>query len=70
MPRLRTHAHTEDDVELKWFRFVWKDGTSNGGRGYDAADAFRRLGFGAGALAALDYYECTPMAADDSSEGG
>lgn len=26
-------------------------------KGYDIADAFRRAGYGGGALAALDYYE-------------
>ena len=45
------------------FRFHWlskkADGTPhiNEGYGRDVADAFSRLGFGGGAIRALDYYE-------------
>jgi hypothetical protein len=39
------------------YRFHWRDGTTNDGIGRDAADALNRLGFGRGAVAALDYYE-------------
>lgn len=41
----------------KLFRFHWRDGSVNEGPGVDEGDAARRLGFGAGALAALDYWE-------------
>lgn len=41
----------------KLFRFVWRDGVIHEARGRDAADAINRLGFGLGALAALDYWE-------------
>lgn len=42
---------------MKRFRFHWRDGSTNEGPGTDAADALNRLGFGAGALPALDYWE-------------
>lgn len=42
----------------KLYRFHWRsDSKPSEGRGHDAADAFTRLGYGAGAVAALDYYE-------------
>jgi len=43
-----------DDV---LFRFHWRDGKKHEGYGRDVADAFSRLGFGGGAIRALDYYE-------------
>jgi hypothetical protein len=39
------------------YRFFWLSGMVSEGEGYDVADAFRRLGYGGGALRALDYYE-------------
>lgn len=39
------------------YRFHWRDGKTNEGLGSSPEDAFSRLGFGAGAVAALDYYE-------------
>lgn len=39
------------------FRFHWLDGSKNEGRGRNAADALRKLGFGHGATRALDYWE-------------
>jgi hypothetical protein len=39
------------------WRFHWLDGTKDEGPGGSMSDAFTRLGFGAGALPALDYYE-------------
>ena len=42
---------------MKKFKFYWRDGVVHEGEGYDVADAFRRLGFGGGALAALDWWE-------------
>ena len=39
------------------FRFHWLCGQVDEGRGRDAADALTRLGYGNGALKALDYWE-------------
>lgn len=39
------------------YRFHWRDGTANEGAGLDASDALNKLGFGIGALAALDWWE-------------
>jgi hypothetical protein len=39
------------------YRFHWLDGSVDEGYGRNVADAFTRLGYGAGALAALDYHE-------------
>ena len=46
-------------VEVKGhkYRFYWLDGTTNEGEGRDVADAFTRLGYGAGAIRALDYHK-------------
>ena len=41
----------------KKYRFHWLDGSTNDGEGCTPADALTRLGFGAGAIRALDYYE-------------
>lgn len=42
---------------MKTFKFIWKDGKEETAQGINAADAFRRLGYGGGALAALDYWK-------------
>ena len=42
---------------MKTFKFYWLDGSVNEGEGLDEADALRRLGYGAGAIRALDYYK-------------
>ena len=42
---------------LNKYRFHWLSGDPSEGCGKDAADALTHLGFGAGAIAALDYYE-------------
>jgi hypothetical protein len=39
------------------FRFHWQDGKVEEREGADVKDAFTRLGYGAGALPALDHYE-------------
>ena len=39
------------------YRFHWLDGSADEAEGYDVRDAFRHLGFGAGAIPALDYFE-------------
>lgn len=39
------------------FRFHWLGGKYEDGKGIDVADAFRRLGYGGSAIAALDWYE-------------
>lgn len=38
------------------FTFHWLDGKVTRGRGRDAADAMNRLGYGNGAVRALDYW--------------
>ena len=42
---------------MKTFRIYWKDGLTQDIEGIDIADAFTRAGYGAGALAAVDWYE-------------
>lgn len=42
---------------MKRFKFYWLSGRIEEGEGTDVADAFTRLGYGAGAAAVLDYYE-------------
>lgn len=42
---------------LKSFILHWYDGKTEMVKGYDIADAFRRAGYGSGAVTALDYYE-------------
>lgn len=44
-------------AKMKKFRFHWLDGKVDEGNGFDVADAFNRLGYGAGDVAALDWYE-------------
>ena len=41
---------------MKTFTFYWLDGQKDVGKGHSVADAFSRLGYGGGALAALDFY--------------
>lgn len=42
---------------MKRFKFHWFDGRVEEGEGTGVADAFTRLGYGAGAVSVLDYYE-------------
>ena len=44
-------------LPMKKFRFHWLDGKSDDGFGMTMTDAFTRLGFGAGTMEALDYFE-------------
>ena len=44
-------------MKLKKFRFHWLDGKVDEGEGYTVSDAFTKLGYGGGAINALDYYE-------------
>lgn len=39
------------------YSFHWRDGKVSTGEGATPEDAFSALGYGAGAVAALDYYE-------------
>jgi hypothetical protein len=39
------------------YRFHWLDGKVQDGKGKSASDALTRLGYGNGALKALDYWE-------------
>jgi len=45
------------------FTFYWLDGTKEEMEGRDEADAFAKLGYGAGAIGAVDYVEgeCEPL---------
>lgn len=45
-----------DIVELQ-FKFYWLDGSTNEGPGDSPVDALNKLGFGSGALKALDYWK-------------
>ena len=42
---------------MKKYKLYWLDGTTEIVEGYDIADAFRRAGYGEGAIVILDYYE-------------
>jgi hypothetical protein len=42
---------------MKRFRLFWLDKTMEDVEGNDIADAFRRAGYGGGAIRALDYYK-------------
>ena len=41
---------------MKKFILHWLDGTQEEVKGNDIADAFRRAGYGSGAIHALDWY--------------
>lgn len=43
------------------YAFHWLDGKVDIGEGVNVSDAFTRLGYGAGAVRALDYYEVVPQ---------
>lgn len=43
---------------MNTYKLYWRDGTTNTAKGHTIAEAFTAAGFGAGALRALDYYEC------------
>lgn len=45
---------------MKRFRFIWRDGKTQEADGDDVAGAFSSLGYGAGAVRALDYYRTVP----------
>jgi hypothetical protein len=58
--RLKTLEHQREIIEkVKTFRFRfhWKDGRAEIGLGKTVPEAFKSLGYGGGALAALDHYE-------------
>ena len=42
------------------YRFYWKDGKMDFFHGDTVKEALTNAGYGAGALAALDFYESTP----------
>jgi len=42
---------------VKKFRFHWLDGKVEEGEGFSVSDAFMRLGYGSGAMRALDWWE-------------
>lgn len=47
----------EGDYNMKKFIFYWLDGTVNVVEGTNVSDAFMRLGYGLGAINALNYYK-------------
>ena len=42
---------------MKTYIFYWRDGKISIGKGNTTEDAFTRLGYGAGAIRALDFHE-------------
>ena len=46
----------ENAVELKEFTLYWRDGKREVLRGDSPADAMNRVGYGGGAVRALDFY--------------
>ena len=42
---------------MNWYVFHWRDGERSEGEGETPEDAFTKLGYGAGAVKALDYWE-------------
>jgi len=42
---------------MRTFKFYWLIGNIEIGTGADVSDAFRKLGYGGGAITALDWYE-------------
>lgn len=50
--------------QVSRFRFHWRDGTTEVGAGRDVAEAFAALGYGSGALGALDRFEGVSSDAD------
>jgi hypothetical protein len=55
---LKTLEAQQEIIEgVKKFRFHWKDGTTETGLGKTIPEAFKGLGYGGGAIAALDHYE-------------
>lgn len=42
---------------MKRFKFFWIGGKTETSKGDDMVDAFRRLGYGMGAVKALDYWK-------------
>ena len=49
--------HVVDKFRLKTFRFHWLGGKVETAKGFDVADAFRKAGYGGGAIRALDWVE-------------
>ena len=50
----------KETIMLKKFKFHWLDGTVQVGKGVNVADAFTHMGYSAGAIRALDWYEILP----------
>lgn len=49
---------------MNLYRFHWSSGKTTENRGNDPADALTKLGYGAGAVGALDYWELVPEPSD------
>lgn len=55
--RSESSRFAEDESGLKKFKLHWLDNKVDAIEGTDITDAFRRSGYGQGALRALDYWE-------------
>lgn len=55
---------------MRRFRFHWRDDKMEEGDGHTVSDAFTRLGYGGGALRALDYWEDVQRRAFTEAELG
>lgn len=55
--QLGTFYLRDKEPGMRKFLFHWLDGSVEEGEGESVTDAFRRLGYGGGAHAALDYYK-------------
>lgn len=53
----RTREFKSQIQPMKKFKFYWLGGEIEEGEGISVSDAFTRLGYGHGAMKALDYYE-------------
>jgi hypothetical protein len=58
---------TTETRTRRLFRFHWKSGPPNEAWAYTAEEAANRIGIGAGALAALDYWEVVEAAQPEVS---
>ncbi len=53
---------------MNTYRFHWRSGPPSEGQGYGPADAMTNLGYGQGAVAALDYWEQIEMSNEKENE--
>ena len=51
------YREEKKESEVIRYRFYWKTGETDEGEGTSPADALTHLGYGGGAVRALDYYK-------------